>query len=138
MHAVDKIISQAIEDGQFENLPGEGRPLPVEISPTGDPSLASAYRLLQQHGFSLPWIEAGKRIEADLAGAKTRLEQLRSWILRQAVPLERSNGWERAVEEFRATISEINRRIDQLNLAVPLARFQLRRIVPEAELAELA
>jgi len=136
--AAEKIIAQAIEDGLFDNLPGQGRPLPIEHNPHSDPSLAAAYRLLQNHGFSLPWIEAGKRIAADLEVARTRLRQRRGWILRRGVPLSGSIGWRETVADFRTSVAELNRRIIQLNLTVPLPRFQRRWIDAEAELAELA
>ncbi len=134
---VEKILEKAIEAGKFDNLPGQGGPLPVEQNANGDPSLAAAYHLLQTHGFSLPWIEAINQIEADLKRASTRLDQRRGWVLRRGVPLSGSISWRETVAEFRSTIAELNRRIDQFNLTVPLPRFQRRRIDPEAELDEL-
>jgi len=135
---VDKIISRAMEDGEFDNLPGEGRPLAGDENPHEDPAQRAAYRLLQEHGFTLPWIEMGRHIDSALTEANTRLQKRREWYVRQGLPLDRSAGWERVIQEFRTTIDEINHKIDQHNLAVPLARFQRPRIAADAAIGRLS
>jgi DnaJ family protein C protein 28 len=135
MKVVDEIISQAIRDGHFDNLPGEGRPLPAEADPRADPSQAVLFRLLREQGFSLPWIELGNQIQDDLGEARSRLRQRRDWLLGRGHALERSPSWRQALADFRGRCAELNRMIAELNLVVPHPRFQRPAIDPETEIA---
>jgi len=135
---VDKIIARAIEDGRFDGLPGEGKPLVLPENPHEDPAQRAAYRLLREHGFTLPWIEMGKQIDIAVIESTTRLQQRLEWYQRQGLPLDRSAGWDSAIKEFHSKVSEINEQIDQHNLAVPSARFQRPRIDAEAEIRRLS
>jgi hypothetical protein len=97
-----------------------------------------AHRLLVDSGYSLPWIELKGQIENDSGNAIRRLSQRSAWLLGQGETLESSSRWARAVEEFRQEIREINQRIDEYNLRVPLAQFQRRRLDADVELERLA
>lgn len=67
--AVEKQIREAQERGDFDNLPGSGKPLSGE-SWGGEWGLA--YHVLKQAGETLPWIALGRDIDA----ARTRLDRL--------------------------------------------------------------
>ena len=58
--AVDKQIREAQERGDFDRLPGQGKPLSGE-SWSGDWGLA--HHVLRQAGETLPWISLGQDIE---------------------------------------------------------------------------
>jgi hypothetical protein len=96
------------------------------------------YRLLSNAGYSLPWIETRREIEADLESALAALA--RSWAWRETALQQRNRPdwveaeWERSRHAFHEQVTELNRRIRSNNLAVPSPSFQRRLIDPEAEM----
>jgi hypothetical protein len=82
MSKVEEQICRAMEEGQFDNLPGKGKPLHLEDNPFEDPEWRLAHHVLRSSGFTLPWIEARRELEAAILEARTALR--RSWAWRQA------------------------------------------------------
>ena len=132
---IEKQIAKAIEDGEFDDLPGSGEPLSLEAL-ARDENLA--HRLLVDHGFALPWIERRKEIEREWTNACQRLTRRAEWLSREGKSLSSSVSWTHAVDEFRKEVLEINKRVDDYNLSVPLSQFQRRRFDAEAEIARLS
>jgi DnaJ family protein C protein 28 len=139
--SVEEQIRKAIEAGQFDNLPGKGKPLHWEDNPHEDPEWRLAYQALKNAGYSLPWIEKRREIEADLGEARAALQ--RAWAWRQAA---RGQGegqpmieveWRRVQECFRSNVESINRRIAAYNLEAPLESFQRPLVKPEVEILGL-
>ncbi len=73
MNGVDEQIRLAIENGEFDNLPGKGKPLNLEENPFEDPEWRTAYCFLRNSGFTLPWINMRKEIEKDIMAARVSL-----------------------------------------------------------------
>lgn len=138
MSKVEEQIRRAMEEGQFDNLPGKGKPLHLEDNPFEDSEWRLAYHILRSNGFTLPWIEARREVEAAILEARTALR--RTWAWRQAAlaggqPVQLVNAeWERAVESFRQQIDKINRDILTYNLKAPSARLHLSMINVEGEI----
>ncbi len=124
-------IAEAIENGEFENLPGRGEPLSPD-SLARDENLP--YSLLVKNGFALPWIEIRNQMDEDLAGSTKRLSQRLEWLESRGMRREGSPSWASAVKTFRQEIEELNHRVDDYNLGVPLSQFQRRRLDAEAEI----
>ena len=55
-------IREAIERGEFDHLPGAGRPLDLSGDPLVPEDLRLAYRILKNAGFVPPELEAQKEI----------------------------------------------------------------------------
>ena len=55
-------IRAAMERGEFDDLPGQGRPLDLSEDPLVPEELRMAYRLLKNAGFIPPELEAQKEI----------------------------------------------------------------------------
>jgi DnaJ homolog subfamily C member 28 len=73
---VDEQIRDAVGRGEFDNLPGAGRPLDLNDNPfAGD--RAAAFNLLKSHGVAPREIELGREIDAELAAAEAQLARLR-------------------------------------------------------------
>jgi DnaJ family protein C protein 28 len=119
-------IRAAMEAGVFDNLPGKGQPLKLEENPYEPEDWRLVFSLLRKNGFSLPWMETWRGIEADLVEARTRL--------RQALGTQ---NWEQAKADFLGCVEALNRRIFNYNLQVPLTRFQRPIINPYREIAML-
>lgn len=128
--AVDKIIREAMEAGKFDNLPGRGRPLDLEENPFEDPTTRAAHRLLRSNGFSLPWIEERREIEAELDLARTHLVQSWRWY-RDTLD---GRVWEQAVSVFREKVATLNRCIRDFNLKVPSVHFHRSSIDADQEI----
>ena len=141
MPNIEEAIRKAIEQGEFDNLAGYGKPLRLEENPHEDPSWRTAYRLLKNSGFSLPWIETLKEIETDLERAREQLARSRAWRQSTITGVGSWGGaeqdWRLAAEVFRERITAINRRILTYNLEVPSERFQRSCLNGERELEQI-
>ena len=128
---VDQKIREAMEQGEFDDLPGMGEPLDTPVNPFEDPEMRLAHRMLRNAGFAPSWIEERKDIDAELEIARTQLA--RGWTIQQnARGTENERGaqarWEKAATSFRAQAAELNQRIAAWNLKIPAAGFQRRLI----------
>jgi hypothetical protein len=65
---IDRQIREAMEDGQFDNLPHQGEPLPNDDNPCAG-ELGLAFHVLRNAGVAPPWIEADKEVR-DLLGRR--------------------------------------------------------------------
>ena len=136
---IDQKIREAMERGEFDDLPGKGEPIDTSINPFEDPEMRLAHRMLRNAGFAPSWIEERKDIDAEFEIARHQLA--RSWTIRQnARGTENERGaharWEKAVTLFRTQAAELNRRITEWNLKIPAAGFQRRVIDIESEVVQ--
>ena len=131
---VDEAIRKAMEDGQFNDLPGAGKPLHLEDHPYEDPEWSLAFHMLRENEFTLPWIADRQEIEADLdAACQTLLRAYRAW---HANP-SGEETWRNAEVAFQERVSELNKRIRDYNLSVPSPNFQRLPINSEREVQRL-
>ncbi len=135
MPNIDDEIRRAMEEGEFENLPGKGRPLNLDEDPFEDPEWRLAHHLLRSSGYSLPWIEKRKEIEAGLEAARRDLAL--GWERRQEQGYRSTKRWERAQASFREAIAELNKKIFSYNLEAPSMRLQVMRIDAEVEIKKV-
>ena len=123
----EKKLREAIENGEFDDLPGKGEPLDLRENPFEDPDLRTVHRLLRNAGFAPAWIEERKDIDAELAAAQTKLS--RAWALFGEGGKAKSEAeWEGSVKEFREQVLELQQRIRIYNLKAPAAVFHRRHI----------
>ena len=133
---IDQKIREGMEQGEFDDLPGKGKPLDTSENPFEDPEMRMAHRMLRNAGFAPPWIEERKDIEAECEQSRHQLARV--WaVLQNALGTgdERSARarWERSLDSFRRQSGELNRRITSWNLKIPAAAFQQRLIEIEKE-----
>ena len=146
---MDQQIREAQERGEFDNLPGTGKPLDLTPNPYAQ-GQELAFKVLKDAGFAPDWIELDKAIRNKLQSARTVL--LRQWQWREArlrelsgqsdswSEAERSRvqaGWQDAVAAFELELQAINQEIVELNLRVPGTRFQRSKLDAARELARL-
>ncbi len=80
-HLAEQRIKEAIRQGQFENLPGKGKPLVFEDDSMIPEDLRMAYKMLKNAGFLPPELESKKEIKNaldlldDLQDEKKRYRQ---------------------------------------------------------------
>ena len=135
-------IQEAMARGDFDALPGKGKPLSLSWNPFADPTLEAAWKLLQNAGYSLDWIEEDKEIRSELEKAREELRQAwRLYIEWAREEPENAQGaeisWKEAEEKFRTTIARLNKRIDVLNLKVPSIHFQRFRVQADEEIEKV-
>jgi len=131
---VEQRIQDAMAAGAFDNLRGEGKPLTLLRNPYLDPSLELAYGLLKNNGFAPEWIVRDKEIREELAAARARLRV--AWAQRQANPADETD-WQASLARFDETLTQLNRKIDDFNLIVPIPGCQRVRLKLADELREL-
>jgi DnaJ homolog subfamily C member 28 len=142
MSNIEDHIDKAIQEGKFDNLPGQGKPLNLDDNPFGDPDWRMAHHVLQSGGFTLPWIESRQEIETALENAQRELR--RSWEWRNGMaadghpPAQVDREWSRALERFREQVTEMNKKIFNYNLEVPSSQFQRLPVNFEREVAAIS
>jgi DnaJ family protein C protein 28 len=126
----EKRLREAIENGEFDNLPGKGEPIDLQENPFEDPDLRVVHRLLRSAGFAPAWMEERKHIDASLEAARSRLS--RAWsIFREGGKSPSEAEWERSLAEFRELVGELNQRVRIYNLKAPAAVFHRKHINAE-------
>jgi hypothetical protein len=115
----ERKIREAIEAGEFDNLPPKGKPIELDRDP--DPSMWMAHHLLRVNGFAPAWIEESKDIDA----AVSRLR----------ADIRNAPRQPEVIEEFRSRATELNRRILTYNLKCPSAQLHKWRLDIENELS---
>jgi hypothetical protein len=128
--AVEQQIREAQERGDFDNLPGRGRPLPPEPW-HGDWALA--HHVLRQAGETLAWISLSRDIEA----AELKLRSLR----RDAETLPRSGpGWRdersRARERYLREAAALDKLLQEYAFVVPVRQLERGRLPPQIAAAQ--
>ena len=146
---VEQLIQEARAQGKFDQLAGQGRPLPP------DPTDASAEdwtanHLLKNEGFRPAWLEEDMALRAGLEQARAAGQ--RSWSWRQAelarlepqpaaAASQRRAGveaeWVLAQTRFRELVIDLNQRRRVLNLQVPSERLQRPLVDADLELRRL-
>ena len=146
---VDEQIREAQERGEFDNLPGRGKPIDLTPNPH-DQGQELSFKILKDAGFAPEWIELDKTIRKKLQRARASLQRLWQWREDRLGELsERSDswskaersrveaGWQDAMVAFGLELDEINQEIADLNLKVPSSRFQRSMLDTARELARL-
>jgi DnaJ family protein C protein 28 len=139
--SLDEQIRRAIEEGQFDDLPGKGKPLDLNQNPHEDPSWRMAFNMLRSSGHTLPWIETRKDIETAFEGVLKSLT--RSWTWRNLALEDNQpyglieDEWQRALKAFRDKIDDLNKRIFDYNLEVPSDQFKRRFIDLDREVEKI-
>ena len=133
---VNKQIEEAMERGEFANLPGKGKPLKLDTNPFLTPQARMANRLLKENGFAPRWIELEKEIKREkaqleriLINLKARRERLativqryphRREVIRRTFEQERA----RAMAQYSQKLENLNRKIQRVNLLMPTRNRQ--------------
>ena len=96
----ERKIQEAMEEGVFEHLAGEGKPLDLCENPFENPEDRIANQLLRNNGFAPEWIMEAKEIEAESR-------------------LLCADG-EASKSDFEKRVLALNRKIEAFNLKTPV------------------
>ena len=114
--SIDRQIREAQERGDFDDLPGRGKPLHIE---SWDDDWALAYHVLKQAGETLPWIALGKEIEV----AQDRLRAM----LRDAHKILYAER-ERARERYLREAAAVDKLLEEYAFIVPVRHLERGRL----------
>ena len=128
---VNKLIQEAMDRGDFENLPGKGKRQELEVNPFVSSETRIVNQMLKDNGLAPNWIEVDKEIRAEceqsrkmLGNIKRRRRQLEAAI--RALPLKSdrvSRVFElerkRALEAYISQLKALNQKILRYNLTAP-------------------
>jgi DnaJ family protein C protein 28 len=123
VNPVEKLILEAQERGDFDNLPGAGKPLDLKENPFVPADWQMAYRLLAGNGYAPDVVQADKENRARISRLEQHLDQFAGqWqALAPAERRARSAECEAWLAEYVEEIRRINRRIDAYNACAPRA-----------------
>lgn len=115
---VEEAILKAMQDGEFDNLPGVGKPIIWKDNPHAPEDMRLVNDLLQKNDVSYPWIEKRKQIEFMIEELKRKIQSKKSISIQEK-------------QEFSEEVAFINKNIFDYNLSVPVNRLQRRLITLE-------
>lgn len=111
INVVERRIWQSMEEGQFENLPGKGKPLNLSTNPHADPAEDTLYRILSKNGCAPEWVELNKEIRNQTSEWRSALK--RAWG-------SRCNGdhskWVETSEALKVQLRDINDKVYPIEL----------------------
>lgn len=123
---IDRAIEKMRDEGAFDNLPGEGKPLNLGDETYVPDEMRMAYRILAQNDMAPDWVILGKEIQQaeeairatiarQISHYHEALAQADSMIQRQHA----ESSWSRAYKALEAEVKGHNERVLGFNLKVP-------------------
>lgn len=146
---VGALMAKAMEQGEFDNLEGTGKPLDLNENPFEASDLHMVNKILKNAGYAPYWIELNKEINALRAKLDQEVEYFKKYT--QVVLSEKRSAWtssryEQKKKDFysqtREQLEEISKKILDYNLhclVSTLGRFnfdieaEMNRIVEDIE-----
>lgn len=122
---VDKAIRKAMEEGQMDNLPGEGKPLNLDNDLNTPDELKLAYKILKDNDLAPDWMLTGRELaerEKKLRDQVRRAANAYQASLTDTDPAARvraERAWNRAQQKLALDIARFNRDLATYNLKAP-------------------
>ena len=142
-NAIEEMIQEAMEAGDFDNLRGRGKPLRLEKNIFAEDK-ELAYKLLKDNDYTLPWI--ADRLDTLARVDALRAEIGRHWrIYRQEYTRARSDeqralldhSWRATYNTLQAKVEALNRRITAVNLALPSPKLEILKLKLDREIEKV-
>ncbi|EYU38588.1 hypothetical protein MIMGU_mgv1a020158mg, partial [Erythranthe guttata] len=124
INVVEQRVWHAMEEGQFENLPGKGKPLDLTSNPHVDPAEDTLYRILNKNGCAPEWIELNKEIRNSVASWRLALKK--AWVhYNNKGDHSHDSKWLKSSEALKLQLRDLNNKVFRYNLIVPFGRQML-------------
>ncbi|KAG8374188.1 hypothetical protein BUALT_Bualt11G0105100 [Buddleja alternifolia] len=117
INVVEQRVWHAMEEGQFENLPGKGKPLDLTSNPHADPAEDTLYRILNKNGCAPEWVELNKEIRNSIAEWRVTLRK--AWDYKGG---QDDSKWLQCSEALKIQLRDLNNKVFRYNLIVPFGR----------------
>jgi DnaJ family protein C protein 28 len=146
---VGTMMAKAMEQGEFDNLQGAGRPINFNENPFEPSELRMVHKILKDNGYAPYWIEINKEINTLRAKLDREVEYFKKYM--QIVFREKRSDWaisryEQKKKNFymqiRECLEEISKKILDYNLHCPVSTLcrsnfdievEMNRIVEDIE-----
>ena len=102
---IERKVREAAANGSFDNLPGAGKPQDLTDDLLVPEDLRMVHRILKNGGYTLPWMERRKDLEAE----RQRIHH----------DLSRGTDVEAAAARFRAAARALNQHLTFHNVELP-------------------
>jgi hypothetical protein len=141
----ERLIREAQEQGKFDNLANQGKPLKIpEENPYLDEEWRLAFQVLETGGFCPPWIELEKEIEGEIERTHRDREEHIRWLRRRLndIKLGSTYNFIRDLRRLRQShqyflkahtqkLYDLNKKIEQFNSSCPVTGLQKLMYRPE-------
>ncbi|XP_044252448.1 dnaJ homolog subfamily C member 28-like [Tribolium madens] len=127
---VEEMIQESISKGEFKNLPGVGKPLPDNDirNPYVDFVTHRLNEVLIDNGCTPKWITLQKEIREEIETLKEALAKTRAQFGPYPLNKEEAIKWEDAVLDFEQKTDQVNKKIRNFNLLVPIIEKQMFQV----------
>jgi hypothetical protein len=141
---VTKRIEEAMRRGDFDNLPGHGKPLPPDQDAMVPEEQKMAFKLLKNNDMTPTWIGDRKEMLRTIEGWREQFQRIvheahTAWVAastdKRRVQVRQS--WERWIARWEDEITELNRRINTINLKQPITHLEIYKLRLDDELRKV-
>ena len=126
---VDRMVKDAIGNGDISHLPGAGKPLDLAADEHTPSDKRVVYKILKDHNLVPDWMATGQALD-ELADKLTKQIQIRASRYNREIQEVRRKGtilkeieleeqWKVYVEDFMGRVDRYNREVLLYNLNVP-------------------
>ncbi|XP_064613611.1 LOW QUALITY PROTEIN: dnaJ homolog subfamily C member 28-like [Liolophura sinensis] len=132
---VEDLIKESIEKGDFQDLPGTGKPLVdhADRNPIVDYTTHNLNKILINDGFAPEWITLEREIRQEIRHCRETLAKERNYLGSPPLSGQNHNRWVHHSKNFRRTIDDINAKIHKYNMVVPYLQKQMVEYNKEKE-----
>lgn len=138
---VGQRIEEAMRQGYFDNLPGQGKPLNLAKNPFVPEEMQMANKLLENNNLIPGWIGERKAVLAQIEQFRDKLAATTAryvYAFRTtndvAFQAELRTHWRAQLEIWREDIRALNRRIETVNMQQPAAHLEIFKLILDEEL----
>uniref|UniRef100_A0A8D9EBD3 DnaJ homolog subfamily C member 28 n=1 Tax=Cacopsylla melanoneura TaxID=428564 RepID=A0A8D9EBD3_9HEMI len=123
---VEDLIVESMQRGEFDNLSGNGKPLPqrIEHNPYVDFTTHKMNQVLIDNGFAPEWITLQKEIREEKESLLNDMSSVKQ-KLSKPVTYEDMEMWESHVNKWKGRVDQLNSKINKYNLLVPILMKQM-------------
>ncbi|XP_028048468.1 dnaJ homolog subfamily C member 28 isoform X2 [Monomorium pharaonis] len=127
---VEDLIQEAMNKGEFSDLPGMGKPLKNTNArnPYVDFVTHKLNQILIDNGFTPEWIQLSKEIREETEELQKRLSEARNNVGELPLSPEDELIWKDKLKQFQTATKQINNKIDKYNLLVPILQKQMLHV----------
>ncbi|KAI8520771.1 Golgi vesicle prefusion complex stabilization [Branchiostoma belcheri] len=138
---VEDMIAESMANGEFDNLPGKGKPLTTlkksEYNPYQDTTTHLINKILNDNGFKPQWVELEIEVRNRIKELRKNLDTKRATLGPEPFSLQHQKQWNVYLDTFREDIAALNKRIDKYNMIVPIMAKQLGHVKPDREVTKV-
>ncbi|RZF34719.1 hypothetical protein LSTR_LSTR010768 [Laodelphax striatellus] len=125
---VEDLIQESMNRGEFDNLPGQGKPLGRQFdhhNPYVDLVTHKLNQVLIDNGFVPEWIQLQKEIRESEEEIRKKLSDERRRL--GSIPLNRDDQirWHKILDKAQIEVDKLNKKIGKYNLVVPMLQKQV-------------